>query len=172
MAQERTGVATFKGSPITLIGPELKAGDSAPDFVISKNLLEQASLSDYAGKIKLISVVPSLDTGVCDAQTRRFNSEAADLSDDVVILTISMDLPFAQARWCGASGIESVITLSDHKEASFGEAYGVLIKEFRLDMRSIFVLDKNNIITYVEYLGEMAESPNFEAAVSAVKSLM
>ncbi|KGE16480.1 thiol peroxidase [Paenibacillus wynnii] len=172
MAQERTGVATFKGSPITLIGPELKVGDSAPDFVISKNLLEQASLSDYAGKIKLISVVPSLDTGVCDAQTRRFNSEAADLSDDVVILTISMDLPFAQARWCGASGIESVITLSDHKEASFGEAYGVLIKEFRLDMRSIFVLDKNNIITYVEYLGEMAESPNFEAAVSAVKSLM
>jgi len=172
MAQERTGVATFKGSPITLVGPELKAGDSAPDFVISKNLLEEVSLRDYDGKIKLISVVPSLDTGVCDAQTRRFNSEAADLSDDVVILTISMDLPFAQARWCGASGIDRVITLSDHKAASFGEAYGVLIKEFRLDMRSIFVLDKDNKITYVEYLGEMTESPNFEAAVSAVKSLM
>ncbi|MCL6604331.1 MAG: thiol peroxidase [Paenibacillus sp.] len=171
MTQERTGVATFKGNPITLVGPELKAGDSAPDFVISKNLLEETSLSDYAGKIKLISVVPSLDTGVCDAQTRRFNSEAADLGDDIVILTVSMDLPFAQARWCGAAGIESVITLSDYKSASFGEAYGVLIKEFRLDMRSIFVLDKNNIITYVEYLGEMTESPNFEAAISAVKSL-
>lgn len=171
MTQERTGVATFKGNPITLVGPELKVGDSAPDFVISKNLLEETSLSDYAGKIKLISVVPSLDTGVCDAQTRRFNSEAAELGDDVVILTVSMDLPFAQARWCGAAGIESVITLSDYKSASFGEAYGVLIKEFRLDMRSIFVLDKNNIITYVEYLGEMTESPNFEAAVSAVKSL-
>ena len=172
MAQERTGVATFKGSPITLVGPELKAGDSAPDFVISKNLLEEASLSDYAGKIKLISVVPSLDTGVCDAQTRRFNSEAAELGDDVVILTISMDLPFAQARWCGASGIDRVITLSDYKSASFGEAYGVLIKEFRLDMRSIFVLDKNNTLTYVEYLNEMTEHPNYEAAVAAVKSLL
>ena len=172
MAQERTGVATFKDSPITLVGPELKAGDSAPDFVISKNLLEEASLSDYAGKIKLISVVPSLDTGVCDAQTRRFNSEAAELGDEVVILTISMDLPFAQARWCGASGIDRVITLSDYKSASFGEAYGVLIKEFRLDMRSIFVVDKNNTITYVEYLNEMTEHPNYEAAVAAVKSLL
>jgi thiol peroxidase len=172
MTQERTGVATFKGNPITLVGPELKAGDSAPQFVVSKNLLEEASLQDYAGKIKLISVVPSLDTGVCDAQTRRFNSEAAGLGDDVVILTISTDLPFAQARWCGAAGIDSVITLSDHKETSFGQAYGVLIKEFRLDMRSIFVVDKNDTLAYVEYLGEMAEHPDYEAAISAVKALL
>ncbi|MGN7760653.1 thiol peroxidase [Paenibacillus sp. 22594] len=172
MTQERTGVATFKGNPITLVGPELKAGDTAPDFVVSKNLLEDASLSDYSGKIKLISVVPSLDTGVCDAQTRRFNTEAAELGDDVVILTISMDLPFAQARWCGAAGIDRVVTLSDHKEASFGQAYGVLIKEFRLDMRSIFVIDKNNTLAYVEYLTEMSEHPNYEAAVAAVKALL
>ncbi|NQX48066.1 thiol peroxidase [Paenibacillus tritici] len=172
MTQERTGVATFKGNPITLVGPELKAGDSAPPFTVSKNLLEDASLTDYAGKIKLISVVPSLDTGVCDAQTRRFNSEAAGLGDDVVILTISTDLPFAQARWCGAAGIDSVITLSDHKEVSFGQAYGVLIKEFRLDMRSIFVVDKNDTLAYVEYLGEMAEHPDYEAAISAVKALL
>ena len=172
MTQERTGVATFKGNPITLIGPQLKAGDPAPQFTVSKNLLENASLTDYAGKIKLISVVPSLDTGVCDAQTRRFNSEAAGLGDDVVILTISTDLPFAQARWCGAAGIDSVITLSDHKETSFGQAYGVLIKEFRLDMRSIFVVDKNDTLAYVEYLGEMAEHPDYEAAISAVKALL
>lgn len=172
MTQERTGSATFKGSPITLVGPELKAGDSAPDFVVSKNLLEDTSLGDYAGKIKLISVVPSLDTGVCDAQTRRFNTEAAELGDEVVILTISMDLPFAQARWCGAAGIDRVITLSDHKSASFGQAYGVLIKEFRLDMRSIFVVDKNNTLAYVEYLPEMTEHPDYEAAIAAVKELL
>ncbi|AIQ46427.1 thioredoxin peroxidase [Paenibacillus sp. FSL R7-0273] len=172
MTQERTGVAAFKGNPITLVGPELKVGDSAPDFTVSKNLLEDASLGDYAGKIKLISVVPSLDTGVCDAQTRRFNSEAAELGDDVVILTISTDLPFAQARWCGAAGIDRVVTLSDHKEAAFGQAYGVLIKEFRLDMRSIFVIDKNDKLTYVEYLGEMSEHPNYEAAIAAVKELL
>jgi thioredoxin-dependent peroxiredoxin len=171
MAQERSGVATFKGNPITLIGPQLKAGDAAPDFTVSKNLLEDASLKDYAGKIKLISVVPSLDTGVCDAQTRRFNEEAAGLGDDVVILTISADLPFAQARWCGAAGVDRVITLSDYKSRSFGEAYGVLIKEFQLDMRSIFVVDTNDTITYVEYLGEMSEHPNYEAAIDAVKSL-
>ncbi|WP_145037232.1 thiol peroxidase [Paenibacillus sp. Y412MC10] len=171
MAQERSGAATFKGNPITLIGPQLKAGDAAPDFTVNKNLLEDVSLKDYAGKIKLISVVPSLDTGVCDAQTRRFNEEAAGLGDDVVILTISADLPFAQARWCGAAGVDRVITLSDYKSRSFGEAYGVLIKEFQLDMRSIFVVDANDTITYVEYLGEMTEHPNYEAAIDAVKSL-
>ncbi|AIQ12397.1 thiol peroxidase [Paenibacillus durus] len=172
MTQERTGAATFKGDPITLIGPKLSAGDPAPDFVLSKNLLEEATLKDFSGKIKLISVVPSLDTGVCDAQTRRFNSEAAELGDEVVILTVSADLPFAQARWCGAAGIDRVITLSDYKTNAFGEAYGVLIKEFKLEMRSIFVIDKDDKITYVEYLGEMAEHPNYEAAISAVKSLL
>ncbi|WP_339321563.1 thiol peroxidase [Paenibacillus sp. FSL W8-0194] len=172
MAQERTGAATFKGNPITLIGPELKAGDQAPDFTVSKNLLEQATLKDFAGKIKLISVVPSLDTGVCDAQTRRFNEEASALGDNVVVLTISADLPFAQERWCGAAGVDRVITLSDHKDMSFGQAYGVHIKEFRLDMRSIFVVDQNDKITYVEYLKEMAEHPNYEQAVAAVKELL
>lgn len=172
MAQERTGAATFKGNPITLVGPELKAGDQAPDFTVSKNLLEQATLKDFAGKIKLISVVPSLDTGVCDAQTRRFNEEASALGDNVVVLTISADLPFAQERWCGAAGVDRVITLSDHKDMSFGQAYGVHIKEFRLDMRSIFVVDQNDKITYVEYLKEMAEHPNYEKAVAAVKELL
>ncbi|WP_211747674.1 thiol peroxidase [Paenibacillus sp. Marseille-Q4541] len=172
MSHERTGVATFKGSPLTLIGPELKVGDQAPDFTLNKNLLMEATLSDYAGKIKLISVVPSLDTGVCDAQTRRFNEEAASLGENVVILTVSVDLPFAQSRWCGAAGVDKVVTLSDYKTKSFGEAYGVLIKEFQLDMRSIFVLDANDKITYVEYLAEMSEPPNYEAAIQAVKELL
>lgn len=172
MTQERTGVAAFKRSPITLIGPELKAGDQAPNFTLNLNLLKEVQLSDYAGKIKLISVVPSLDTGVCDTQTRRFNEEAADLGDNVVVLTISADLPFAQARWCGAAGVDKVITLSDYKSKSFGQAYGVLIKEFQLDMRSIFVIDANDKITYVEYLSEMSEHPNYEAAIAAVKELL
>jgi thioredoxin-dependent peroxiredoxin len=172
MAQERTGVATFKSNPITLVGPELKAGDKAPDFTVNKDLMTQVSLSDYAGKVKLISVVPSLDTGVCDAQTRRFNEEAGKLGDNVTILTVSVDLPFAQSRWCGAAGIDKVVTLSDYKTKSFGEAYGVLIKELQLDMRSIFVLDANNTITYIEYLGEMTNHPNYEAAIDAVKALV
>jgi thiol peroxidase len=134
--------------------------------------MTEVSLADYAGKVKLISVVPSLDTGVCDAQTRRFNTEAATLGDNVVILTISVDLPFAQSRWCGAAGIDKVITLSDYKTKSFGQEYGVLIKELQLDMRSIFVLDANNKITYVEYLKEMTEHPNYDAAIAAVKDLL
>ncbi|OXM84125.1 thiol peroxidase [Paenibacillus rigui] len=172
MAQERTGVATLKGNPITLIGPELKVGDKAPDFKVNKNLTEQVSLADYAGKIKLISVVPSLDTGVCDAQTRRFNEEAAKLGDNVVVLTISVDLPFAQSRWCGAAGIDKVITLSDYKDRNFGTSYGVLINEIQLLMRSIFVIDANDTIQYVEYLGEMTEHPNYENAVAAVQKLV
>ncbi|UUZ79981.1 thiol peroxidase [Paenibacillus sp. P26] len=172
MAQERTGVATFKGNPLTLIGPEVKVGDKAPDFTVNKNLLETASLADYKGKVKLISVVPSLDTGVCDAQTRRFNEEAAKLGDNVVVLTISVDLPFAQSRWCGAAGIDKVVTLSDYKNHSFGQAYGVLQKEFHLLHRSIFVIDANDTVQYVEYLPEMTEHPNYEAAIEAVKKLV
>ncbi|MGG1518361.1 thiol peroxidase [Paenibacillus oryzisoli] len=172
MAQERTGVATLKGNPITLVGPEIKVGDKAPDFKVNKDLMNQVSLADYAGKVKLISVVPSLDTGVCDAQTRRFNEEAAKLGENVVVLTISVDLPFAQSRWCGAAGIDKVITLSDYKTKSFGEAYGVLIKEIQLDMRSIFVIDANDTVQYVEYLAEMTNHPNYEAAVEAVKALV
>jgi thioredoxin-dependent peroxiredoxin len=172
MPQERTGIATFKSNPITLIGPELKVGDKAPDFTVNANLVTEVSLSTYAGKVKLISVVPSLDTGVCDAQTRRFNEEAAKLGDNVTILTISVDLPFAQARWCGAAGIDKVVTLSDYKSKSFGQAYGVLIKELQLDQRAIFVLDANDIIQYVEYLPEMTDHPNYENAIAALNKLI
>ncbi|EFM12661.1 Redoxin domain protein [Paenibacillus curdlanolyticus YK9] len=172
MTQERNGVAAFKGNPITLVGPALQVGDQAPDFQLNKNLLEVVSLKDYAGKIKLISVVPSIDTGVCDAQTRRFNEEASSLGENVVILTISVDTPFAQARWCGAAGVDRVVLLSDFKAHSFGEAYGVYIKEFGLDMRSIFVLDSNDKVQYVEYLSEMTEHPNYEQAIAAVKALL
>jgi thiol peroxidase len=172
MSQARNGAANFKGNPITLVGPELKVGDQAPDFQINKNLLETASLNDFAGKVKLISVVPSVDTGVCDAQTRRFNEAASSLGDNVVIITVSVDLPFAQSRWCGAAGVDRVVLLSDYKSHSFGEAYGVYIQELGLDMRSIFVLDANNTIKYVEYLGEMTEHPNYEAAIDAVKALV
>lgn len=172
MAQERTGVATVGGNPITLIGPELKVGDKAPDFRINKDLVTEAGLSDYAGKVKLISVVPSLDTDVCDAQTRRFNEEASKLGDDVVILTVSVDLPFAQSRFCAVAGIDRVVTLTDYKHRSFGEAYGVLIKELQLEMRSIFIIDADDNIRYVEYLSEMTEHPNYEAAIAALKELV
>jgi thiol peroxidase len=172
MSEERTGVATITGNPITLIGPELKVGDKAPDFTINKDLIEEASLADYDGKIKLISVVPSLDTSVCDAQTRRFNQEAAGLGDQVAVLTISVDLPFAQSRFCSVAGIENLDTLSDYKFHSFGKSYGVLIKELQLDMRSIFILDKDNTIQYVQYLTEMTEHPDYDAALNAVKALL
>lgn len=172
MAQERTGVATLKGNPMTLLGPELKAGDKAPDFKLNKSLTETVTLQDFAGKVKLISVVPSIDTGVCDAQTRRFNEAAAALGDNVVVLTVSVDTPFAQARWCGAAGVDKVVMLSDYKDNNFGLAYGVLIKEFALDMRSIFVVDGNNTITYVEYLSEMTEHPNYDKAIEAAKALV
>jgi thioredoxin-dependent peroxiredoxin len=172
MANERTGVATLKGNPLTLIGPELKAGDKAPDFKVNKDLVTEVSLKDFAGKVKLISVVPSIDTGVCDAQTRRFNEEASKLGDEVVVLTISNDLPPAQARWCGAAGVDRVTMLSDYKNVSFGDAYGVHIKELRLLMRSIFVVDKNDNITYVEYLKEMTEHPDYEQALAAVRALL
>lgn len=172
MAQERVGVATAKGYPITLVGPELKIGDKAPDFKINQDLLKEASLADYEGKIKLISVVPSLDTPVCESQTRLFNEEASKLSNEVIFLTISVDLPFAQSRFCSTAGIDRMITLTDYKHRSFGEAYGVLIKELQLDMRAIFILDSNNIIQYVEYLKEMTEHPNYEAALNALRELL
>ncbi|MGO4107199.1 thiol peroxidase [Paenibacillus sp. YAF4_2] len=172
MSQERTGVAAFKGNPITLIGPEVKVGDQAPDFTINKSLVDSVSLKDFAGKVKLISVVPSIDTGVCDAQTRRFNEEASSLGDNVVVLTVSVDTPFAQSRWCGAAGVDKVVMLSDFKSHDFGQAYGVYIKEFGLDMRAIFVIDANDKVQYVEYLSEMTEHPNYEQAINAVKALV
>ncbi|NQX63906.1 thiol peroxidase [Paenibacillus qinlingensis] len=170
--QERTGVATLGGNPITLLGPQIKVGDQAPDFKVNKDLMTEVSLADYAGKVKLISVVPSVDTGTCDAQTRRFNVEADKLGDDVVILTISVDLPFAQSRFCGAAGIDKVVTLSDYKNRSFGQAYGVLIKEIQLDQRAIFIVDANDTVRYVEYLTEMSNHPNYEAALEALRTLV
>ncbi|MBT2685303.1 thiol peroxidase [Bacillus sp. ISL-37] len=159
---------TFKGNPVTLLGNEVKVGDQAPDFKVLANDLSEVTLQDSKGQVRLISVVPSLDTGVCDAQTRRFNEEAANL-ENVKILTVSVDLPFAQKRWCGAAGIDNVQTLSDHRGLSFGEAYGVAIKELRLLARAVFVVDSNDKVTYVEYVSEATDHPNYEAAVEAAK---
>lgn len=171
-AQERTGAATLGGQPITLLGPELKVGDRAPGFTINKDLMTEVSLADYQGKVKLISVVPSLDTGVCDAQTRRFNQEAANLGENVVILTISVDLPFAQSRFCSIAGIDKVVALSDYKHRSFGQAYGVLIKELQLNQRSIFIIDADDTIRYVEYLKEMTDHPDYESALDSLRELV
>ena len=169
-ANERSGVVTFKGNPLTLIGHEVKVGAQAPGFQVLGQDLSPVSLSTFTGKTVLISVVPSLDTPVCDAQTRRFNQEAAKLPN-VEILTISMDLPFAQKRWCGAAGIDRVKVLSDHKDASFGTAYGVLIKELRLLSRSIFLVDRSGTVRYVEYVPEVTSHPNYDAALASARSL-
>lgn len=169
--EKRTGVITFLNNPMTLVGKEVKVGEQAPDFTLLNNDLQAKTLKDYEGKVKIISVVPSLDTGVCDAQTRRFNVEASKLSDDVVILTVSMDLPFAQKRWCGAAGIDKVVTLSDHKDASFGTNYGFLIEELRLLTRGIVVIGKDNKVAYVEYVPEVTHEVNFDAALEAAKKL-
>ncbi|WP_108671291.1 thiol peroxidase [Peribacillus acanthi] len=160
---------TFKHNPVTLLGNEVKVGDQAPDFTVLANDMSPVTLADSKGQVRLISVVPSVDTGVCDAQTRKFN-EAASQLDNVKILTISVDLPFAQKRWCAAAGIENVQTLSDHRDLSFGEAYGVHIKELRLLARAVFVVDSNDTVTYVEYVSEGTDHPNYEAAIEAAKA--
>lgn len=167
---ERTGELTFKGSPLTLLGNKLSAGDPAPEFKLTANDLSPVSLADSAGKVRLISVVPSLDTGVCDAQTRRFNEEAAGLGENVVVLTVSADLPFAQARWCGAAGVDQVQTVSDHYDMNFGDSYGVHIKELRLDTRAIFVVDGSGKITHAEYVPEMTDHPDYDSALAAAKA--
>jgi len=169
MAEERPGAVKFKGNPITLIGPEIKVGDKAPDFTLTANDLSKVGLSNSSGKVRLISVVPSLDTPVCDAQTRRFNEEAATLGDNVTVLTVSVDLPFAQKRWCGTAGINRVQTLSDYYDHSFGIAYGTLIKELHLDTRAIFVIDANDVVRYVEYVPEVTSHPDYEAALEAAR---
>ncbi|GEL05139.1 thiol peroxidase [Rummeliibacillus sp. G93] len=162
---------TFKNNPVTLVGPEIKVGDKAPEFTALSTDMQEKHLSDFAGKKVLISVVPSLDTGVCDAQTRRFNEEATGLGEDVVVLTISCDLPFAQKRWCGANGIENIYTLSDHRDLSFGDAYGVHMQELRLLARSIFVVDQDGKVAYVEYVPEGTDHPDYDHAIDAIKSL-
>ena len=162
MAQERKNAVTFQGKPLTLIGPELKAGDKAPDFKLVDTSLKPVTLADSKGKTRLISVVPSIDTPVCDLQTKRFNQEASKLSPNVVVITVSMDLPFAQGRWCGAAGASKVQMLSDYKDHSFGEAYGVLIKELKLLTRSIFVIDADDKVQYVEYVKEITQHPDYD----------
>jgi len=167
-AVERQGAFQFKGD-VTLLGPELKAGDKAPNFTVLANDLTPVTLDDSKGTVRIISVVPSLDTGVCDAQTRRFNEEAAKL-EGVTILTVSVDLPFAQKRWCGAAGIDKVQTVSDYRDLSFGQAYGVAIKEWRLLSRAVFVVDANDTVVYAEYVPAAGEHPNYEAAIEAAKA--
>ncbi len=159
----------MRGNPLTLVGPELKTGDAAPDFNLVDGSLKPVTLKDTGNHVRIISVIPSLDTPVCDAQTKRFNEEAAKLQG-VDIITVSMDLPFAQKRWCGAFGVDKVKMLSDHKEASFGSNYGTLIKDLRIESRAIFVIDGQNKIRHAEYVKEVADFPNYEAALSAARS--
>jgi thiol peroxidase len=167
---ERQGATTLKGNPLTLVGPELRPGDKAPDFSAVDNALQPVTLGSTGSSVRIFSVVPSLDTPVCDAQTKRFNEEAAKLPG-VEIYTFSMDLPFAQKRWCGAFGIDKIKMVSDHREGSFGSSYGTLIKELRIHSRAIFVLDKDNTVKHVEYVKEVADHPNYETALRAAKSL-
>jgi thiol peroxidase len=168
MAEERKGAVTMRGNPLTLLGPEIKAGQKAPDFHSVDKGLAPIGLDKFKGKVKIISVVPSIDTPVCDAQTRRFNEEASKLGD-VQVLTVSMDLPFAQARWCGAAGVDKITMVSDFKDRDFGNKYGVLIKELGLLARAVFVVDKNDNVTHAEYVKEVANHPDYEATLAAAK---
>lgn len=171
MSQERTGLITFKGNPMTLLGPDVKPGDVAPEFKVVDNGLQAVTLADSKGKVRLITVVPSLDTPVCDSMTRKFNEQAAKLPDNVVVYTVSLDLPFAQKRWCGNAGIEKVKTLSDYQERAFGLNYGVLIKELKLLARSVFVIDKNDVVAYCEIVKEVTAEPDYAAALAVVQKL-
>ena len=169
---ERTDVITFKGAGLTLLGNPVSAGETAPDFTVLANDLSFKTLADYKGSVLIISAVPSLDTPVCDVETRRFNQEAANLDESIKVLTISNDLPFAQARWCGAAGINAVETLSDHRDLAFGNAYGLVIKELRLLARAVLVLDKEGKIVYQEIVPEVTDEPNYDAAIAAAKAAL
>ena len=170
--EERGAAVTMHGNPLTLIGKELSVGDSAPDLELLDNDLNPIKLSSYRGKVCVISSVASLDTPVCDMETRRFNEAAGQLGEDVVILTISVDLAFAQKRWCGAAGVDKVVTLSDHRDTAFGTAFGILIKELRLLGRSIFVLDRNGTIQYIQNVKELSEEPDYDAVLEAVQKIV
>ena len=166
---ERKNIVTFQGNPLTLLGEEIKVSQKAPGFTVLDSSLQEVCLDAFAGKVKLIASVPSLDTPVCDIEIKRFNEEAAKISEDVVVLFISMDLPFAQQRFCQPFDITKVKTLSDHRTADFGTKYGVLIKELRLLSRAIFVIDKGDMISYVEYVKEIADQPDYDRALEALK---
>jgi len=168
---ERKNVVTLKGNPLTLVGPEIRVGERAPEFIVLDRELKEVGLKDFTGKIKIISVTPSLDTPVCDTQARRFNQEAAQLGNDVVVLNISMDLPFAVSRFCTTAGIDKVIALSDHRDATFGTSYGVLIKELRLLARAIFVIDRKDMVSYREIVPEATNLPDFTCPLAMAKRL-
>ncbi len=167
MTIERAEAFNFFG-PRTLVGPELKPGDAAPDFSLINNKLETVTMQNFAGKALLISVVPSLDTGVCSKQTLRFNSEAANLIDKASFLTVSADLPFAQSRWCGANGASNVQALSDHRDMSFGSAYGTYLRDFRILSRAVFVVDASGVVRYVEYVPAAGSEPDYDKALAAL----
>ena len=169
--KETTGKITFKGNPLTLLGETIKVGDKAPDFTVLNAGLEPVKLSDFDGKVRILAIYPSIDTGVCQAQNRRFNTEAGKLVG-AVVLSISCDLPFAQSRFCAAEGLDKVITLSDHKEVDFGTKYGFLIKELRLFARGTVIIDKDGTVQYVEYVPEVTNEPNYESALEVVKELV
>jgi len=171
LMMERTGLVTMRGNPITLVGNVVSVGDKAPDFVAVANDLKPVSWESYRGKVCIISAVPSLDTPICETSTRRFNEEAAGLGSNVTVLTISMDLPFAQRRWCAATGIARVETLSDHRDASFGMAYGLLIKDLRLLARAVMVVDRQGILQYMELVKETAQEPDYQAALDAARKV-
>jgi len=170
--EEQKRTVTMKGKPLTLVGSEVKVGQPAPDFEVIANDMSSVKLSSFKDKVCIICSVPSLDTSVCDMETRRFNEEAQRLGKGVAVLTISMDLPFAQKRWCGAAGIKNVQTLSDYRDASFGNAYGVLIKELRLLGRAVFVVDKKDIIRYVQIVNELTNEPDYDAVLEAIGKLL
>lgn len=172
MNQERQGAVTFKGNPMTLVGQSVRSGETAPDFRVVDNTLQPVTLASSAGKIRLITTVPSLDTPVCDTMTRTFNQDAAKLPDNVVVYTISLDLPFAQKRWCGNAGIDRVLTLSDYQERSFALNYGLLIKELKLMARAVLVIDASDRISYLQLVPEVTSEPDYAAALAAVKALL
>ena len=163
-------MTTFLGNPVTFTGSQLQVGDTAHDFSLITPALEKKSLADFAGKKKVLSIIPSIDTGICSMQTRHFNKTLSDL-EDTVVLTVSVDLPFAQGKWCAAEGLDNAIMLSDYYDHSFGKAYGLLINEWHLLARAVLVLDADNKITYVEYLDNINSEPNYDAAIEAVNAL-
>ena len=169
---EVSTVVTMHGNELVLRGEAVNVGDTVADVELTDNELSAVNLSSFRGKVCIISSVPSLDTPVCDVMTRRFNEEASELGDDVVVVTVSMDLPFAQSRWCGAAGIENVITLSDYREGVFGEAFGLMIEGLRLLARAVFVVDTEGIVRYKELVGELTNEPDYDAAILAAKELL
>lgn len=169
---ERPGAITFKGNPMTLVGNTVAVGKPAPSFTAVGNDMKPVDLASYKGKVVILSSVPSLDTPVCDTETRRFNEEAGKLGDGVAVLTISLDLPMAQKRWCGAAGVENVKTVSDYKDRSFGQAFGLYIKELGLLARAVYVIDKDGVIQYEQLVTEVTQEPDYDAVIQAAKKLI